>query len=162
MSFVVSRTRRIALAGAGGLLMIAALAGCSSDTTEKATDTAATPSPSTSSAPGTSSADVCAAVDTAKASLQALLDTDVAREGTDTVKTRLATLQSDVATLVDAGKDELAPKTAAVKDSVATLEDALAGLKEDPTAADLPPIRAALQAVKTSVEDLVTALRAGC
>jgi hypothetical protein len=161
MSRPFLRTRRVVLAGAGGLLVVAALAGCSADTTDSDTGVAASPSP-TAATTETSPADVCADVDTVDASLQALVGTNVAQEGTDTLKARFVTLESDIQTLVESGQSELAPRRAAVKGSMATLKDALAGLGEDPTAADLALVKPSLQAVKTSTEELVAALEGTC
>ena len=161
MNLLTHLTRRAVLGGVGGLLVIATLAGCSSETADNDTGAAATPSQSASTTE-TSAADVCADVDTAKASLQALVDTNVVQEGTDTLKTRFAALESDVQTLLESGQAELAPKTAEVKDSIAMLQDALAGLKNDPTAAELAPLKTSLQAVKTSTEDLIAAVEDTC
>jgi len=161
MSRTTSPARRVACAAAAPLLAIAVLAGCSADTTD--TQTAATTSPSLTSSAGESPpADVCADVDAAKTSLQALVDTDLLREGTDTLKMRLATLESDLRVLVDSGRVELAPESAAVKVSIATLEEVLAGVKENPTAADLASVRPALESVKNTTQDLVTAVESTC
>ena len=161
MSHVTSPARHVVLIGAGCLLAIAAFAGCSADKTNSETGT--TPSPSqTASATQSSSADVCADVDTAEASLQALVDTNIAQEGTNTLKARFVTFESDVQTLVESGQAELAPKTEAVKESIATLKEVLAGLTEDPTAGDLALVEPSLQAVKTSTEDLITSLDSTC
>lgn len=160
MSRITSPARRVGSTAAAALLAIAVLAGCSDDTTDA--QSGATASPSLTSSASESPADVCADVDTAQASLQALVDTDILQEGTDTLKARLATLKSDVQVLVDSGREELAPESAAVKESIATLEEVLAGLKEDPTAADLASVRPALESVKTTAQDLVTALESTC
>ena len=149
------RARRVARVGAGAVLALAALAGCSDTTTDDGTSATAT---STASA----TADVCSDLDAAQASLQALVDTDIAQEGTNTLKERFATLQSDLQTLWDSGQAESAPETAAVKESTAQLEDVLAGLKDQPTAANLAQVKPALQAVKTSTQDLITSLGSTC
>lgn len=161
MSRTTSPSRRVACAAGGALLSIAVLAGCSADTTD--TQTGATASPSLTSSAGESSpADVCADVDAAQASLGALVDTDILGEGTDALKTRLATLESDLQGLVESGRSELAPESEAVRESIATLEEVLSGLKEEPTAADVASVRPALESVKTTTQDLVTALESTC
>ncbi len=161
MSRITSPARRVVCAAAGLLLAIAVISGCSAGTAD--TQTGATASPSlTSSASESSPADVCADVDAAQTSLQALVDTDIPREGTDTLKARLATLESDLQGLVESGRSELDPESAAVKESIATLKDVLAGLKENPTAADLASVQPALESVKTTAQDLVTALESTC
>lgn len=63
---------------------------------------------------------------------------------------------------MESGQAELAPKTAAVKDSIAALQDALGKLKENPTAADLAMVKPALHAVQTSLDDLITDLESAC
>lgn len=160
MRRITSPALRVASAAAGPLLAMALVAGCSADTDTQA-GASVSPSP-TSSVSESPTADVCADVDAAQASLQALVDTDILREGTDTVKTRLATLKSDLQVLVESGRAEVAPESAAVKESIATLESVLAGLKEDPTAADLASVKPALESVATSAQDLVTALESTC
>lgn len=153
---MTSPARRVALVGAGLVLALSPLAGCSDDTTDGDT------SPTATSTESATTADVCSDLDTAKASLQALVDTNIAQEGTTTLKERFATLESDLQTLLESGQAELAPETAAVKDSLARLKDVLAGLKESPTAADLAQVKPSLQAVKTSTEDLITSLGNTC
>ena len=161
MSRTTSPARRVACAAAAPLLAIAVLAGCSADTTD--TQTGATTSPSlTSPASESPAADVCAEVDAAQTSLQALVDTDILTEGTDTLKMRLATLDSDLQALMDSGRAELDPESAAVKGSIATLKDVLADVKENPTAADLASVRPAVESVKNTTQDLVTALQSSC
>ena len=152
---MTSAARRTALAGAAVVLLLAPVAGCSDDTTDSDTSSTAT---STESA----TADVCSDVDTVKASLQALADTDVAQEGTNTLKERFATLQSDLQTLWGSAQAEAAPETDAVKAATAQLKDVLAGVKDSPTAADLAQVKPSLQAVKTSTEDLITSLGSTC
>jgi hypothetical protein len=156
MSPVTSRSRRLALAGAAGLLTFAGLAGCSSDTTDD-TATASSASPS-ASAP----ADVCSDVTTAQASLEALVGTKVVEEGTNTLKARFATFKADVQTLLEAGRAELAPKVESVETSIAELENVVADLKQDPTAADAALVRPTLQEIKMSTEELVAAVEERC
>lgn len=160
MSGTTFSARRVARTGAGALLAIAVVAGCSADTTDTATSPTAAPSQTASATQ--SPADVCADVDTAKASLQALVETDIVADGTDTLRQRLATLEADLRVLVDSGRAELAPRSTAVKESLATLDEVLGGLADNPTAADLAAVKPALEAVKTTTEDLVTALDTTC
>jgi hypothetical protein len=167
MSVLSGHTRRLAVAGAGGLLAALALAGCSSDTTDEGSSTASSPSESASesasaSTSASTSADVCANADTVQQSLDDLLGTDILQEGTDTVKERAATLKFKVEALVDSVQSGLAPQTAAVKASVDALEQVVGGLTEDPTKAELASIRPSLQAVKTSLEELVSAVQSTC
>jgi hypothetical protein len=138
-------SRRLALAGLCGLLVVT---GCASDPADEG--------------PGSSSDDVCADVDTARTSLDALLGTEIAQEGTDTFKQRLATFESDVAAVAESGQGELEQQTTAVEDSIATLQDVLGGLKDEPTTADLALVKPALQDLRTSAEDLVAAAGSIC
>jgi hypothetical protein len=138
-------SRRLALTGVGVLL---AVSGCASDPADDGS--------------GSSSDDVCADVDTARTSLDALLGTEIAQEGTDTFKERLATFEADVAAVAESGQGELEQQTAAVEDSITTLQDVLVGLKDEPTAADLALVRPALQDLRTSAEDLVAAAGSIC
>jgi hypothetical protein len=160
-----SAARRVVLACAGSLLAVAVLAGCSDDTTDGDTATepsSAESSSAESSSTGSSPSDVCADVDTAKASLQAVVGTDILKEGTDTLKARVDTLESDVKTLLESRQAELAPEAAAAEESLATLKDVLSGLKESPTAADLAQVRPSFKAVTTSVETLFASLGSTC
>jgi hypothetical protein len=161
MSALTSHTRRLGLACASGLLVTLSLAGCSSDSADE--DTTASPTPSESSLTAESpQAEVCADLDTARASLQALVDTDLVQEGTNTLKTRFETFKTDVQTLVDSAKAELAPQVAAVKASVATLQEVVTGLAEDPTAADVALVKPSLLAVKASAESLIDGVQQDC
>jgi hypothetical protein len=163
MIALTSHTRRLAVATAGGLLVAVALAGCSSDSTDDSTSTAGSPSEAASESETASApADVCADADTAKASLDALLATDVLQEGTATVKERAATVRSDVEALLASGSSELAPLKAAVEASISSLEDVLKGLPEELTAAEVAAIKPALEAAKTSVVELFDAVGSTC
>ncbi|HEU5037655.1 MAG TPA: hypothetical protein VFT70_11670 [Nocardioides sp.] len=158
----MSRTRRAVLAVAGGLLAIPGLGGCSSDSA--GTDTNPPETATTSAVPpsGSPSGDVCADVDRAQASLQAMVDTDVVREGTDTLRARFATFESDVRALLESGRSELAPAAAAVSDAIAGVKTRLAGLKDQPTGSDLARLKTDLQSLKSSTEDLITAVEDIC
>ena len=156
----VSPARRLVLGCAGSVLALAVLAGCSDDTTDG--DTATEASSAESSSTGSTPSDVCADVDTAKASLQAVVETDILREGTDTLKARVDTLGSDVKTLLESRQAELAPEAAAAEESIATLKEVLSGLKESPTAADLAQVRPSFKGVTTSVEALFASLGSTC
>ena len=161
MSTAIHATRRLGLACAGGLLVTIGLAGCGSDSDDDPT-ASGSPSETTSSAAESPPAEVCADLDTAKASLQALVDTDLLQEGTDTLKERFETFRTDVETLVDSAQAELAPQVAAVEASVAALEEVLTGLAEDPTAADVALVKPALLAVKASAESLIDGIQQDC
>lgn len=157
-----TRGQQVVLAVVACLMAIAGLAGCSSETADKDTGTSPTPSQTTSAATATPSADVCADVATAEASLQDLVGTEILQEGTDTLKARFATFKSDVQTLVESGKAAFAPKVESVQTSIATLEDTIASLKQDPTAAEAALIKPSLQSVKTSTEELIAAVGGTC
>jgi cell fate (sporulation/competence/biofilm development) regulator YlbF (YheA/YmcA/DUF963 family) len=156
---VISAARRTALAGAAIALVLAPIAGCSDDTTDSDTSSTAT---STATSTESATPAVCSDLDAVKASLQALVDTNVAQEGTNTLKERFASLQSDLETLWSSGQAEAAPETNAVKEATAQLKDVLAGIKDSPTAANLAQLKPALQAVQTSTEDLVSSLGSTC
>jgi hypothetical protein len=157
MSPAIRAVRRVSLACAGGLLVATGLAGCASDSPEDEPAASSSPSESTSAA-----GDVCAEVDTAKASLQALVDTELVEEGTNTLKERFETFTTDVQTLVDSAKAELAPQVAAVETSVAALQEVVTGLAEDPTAGDAALVKPALLAVAASVESLINGVQQDC
>ena len=161
-SVLTRATRRAAVASATALLAAVALAGCSSDSTDEDTTASASPSETTSTAAESPPAEVCADLDTAKASLQALVDTDLVQEGTNTLKERFETFRTDVQTLVDSAQAELAPQKAAVETSVAALQEVITGLAEDPTAADVALVKPALLAVKASTESLIDGVQQDC
>ena len=156
-----TRAQRVVLAVVACLMAIAGLAGCSSEKTDN-TGTSPSPSQTTSTATATPSADVCADVATAQASLQVLVGTEILREGTDTLNARFGTFKSDVQALVESGQAEFATKVEPVKTSLATLADTIASLKQDPTAAEAALIKPSLQAVKTSTEELIAAVGGTC
>jgi hypothetical protein len=161
MSRTSLRARRAGLTSAGALLALAVLAGCSSDTSSDEAGTASSPSQDSSSTTGTS-ADVCADLDTAKASLQALADTNIAQDGTTTLKARLTTVESDLQTVLDSAKAQFATQTTDVKSSLSTLDDSVAGLWDDPNATTLASVKTSLAAVKTSTQDLLTSVGDTC
>jgi hypothetical protein len=143
-------------------MTIVGLAGCSSDSTDDDTGTAPSPSATMSSASATSTADVCADVVTAQASLQTLVGTKVLQEGTDTLKARFATFKADVQTVVESGQAEFASKVEPVKSSIAALEDVIADLKQEPTAADAARIKPSLEDIKASTEELIASVGTTC
>jgi hypothetical protein len=156
--------RRVVLAGIGAMLaVVAGLAGCSSDSGDDgAATSSSSPSQAASAESGAPAEDVCAAAATAQSSLEALVGTSIVREGTDTLRERFSSFESDVQLLLESGQAELAPETAAVRAAVATLQGALSGLQQDPTAADAALIKPSLQAVKTSTDELIVAIRSAC
>lgn len=143
---------------AGGLLALG-LAGCSSDSS---TDSgASTPTPSATTTPSATDA-VCADAAEVRTSLDALVSTEVLREGTDTLKERFATFEASVRQLIDGARVEFAPQSDAARASVDDLKAALAGLADSPSVQDAAAIATSLAAVKTSVTALLDAVQAAC
>jgi hypothetical protein len=152
MSPVTSRSRRAVLTSAAVLLTLAGLGACASDTADEAGT-----EPSVSA-----SAEICTDVAAARESLEALVGTDVLEEGTDTLRARLATFESDVRALLAAGQAELAPEVESVETSLADLGDVVAGLQQEPTAAAVAQLKPAVQEVRTSTEELIAEVSETC
>jgi hypothetical protein len=170
---------------AASLLALAGVTGCSSEAVDEAASAAssvaasaaesvrasasaevsasvaASASAAASASPG-ASGQVCTDFATVQSSLDALTGTNIVQEGTNTLKERFATFQSDVASLVDSAQADFAGQTTAVKASLAALEAALTGLADSPSVADAAMIKPALEAVKTSTEELVAAVQGAC
>lgn len=144
---------RLALLGASGLLALGAVAGCSSNS-PTATESA-TPS-------DTASAAYCASVDAVSSSLGALVNTKIIQEGTDTLKSRFDTFQTDVGSLIDSAGANFATQGAAVDASVAILQTAVANVKDSPSAADVAALKPAIEGLSTSTNALVEAVKSAC
>lgn len=138
---------------ASGVLALGVLAGCSSGST--ANTESATPS-------DTASAAYCAGVDAVSSSLDALVKTKVLQEGTDALKSRFDTFRTDVRALTDSARANFAKESTQVDASVATLQTAVARLKDSPSAAEVASLKLALQGVSTSTKALVDAVKGAC
>lgn len=146
-------THRLALIGAVALISLPVLGGCASSSDNATTS----PTPSQ-----TVSAAYCAGVDTVKASLDALVSTNVISEGTATLNSRFETFQNDVKSLTDSARANFSSESAAVDSSVATLKSELAGLKDSPSVTQVAAIAKALKGVSDSTQALLDAVRAAC
>ncbi|MGB8021629.1 MAG: hypothetical protein WCF04_10410 [Candidatus Nanopelagicales bacterium] len=146
-------TSRLALIGAAALICVPVLGGCSSSSDS----TAESPTPS-----DTASAAYCASVDTVRASLDALVSTNVIKDGTATLKSRFEAFQADVKSLTDSARANFTSESAAVDASVATLKDEMAGLKDSPSVTQVAAIASALKSVSASTQALLDAVRAAC
>ncbi len=143
-------SRRFALVAASTLIGFTALTGCSSDSDD-------TMSPSESA-----SAAYCASVDAAATSLDALVATNVIEEGTATLRSRFDAFRADVDALVESAKSAFADETAAVEAAVAGLGDALQGVADSPSVAQVGEARAAIDEVSATSQTLIGAVRAAC
>ena len=166
-------TNRLLITGAAALLALG-LAGCSSDSaTMSPTDAAspaasmvATPVASPAASPAMSasmgSGATCAAADAAQASLQTVRDTQIVKEGTDTLKANFAAFQTDAQVLIEAARADFAPQTDAVQASIVVLRTAVDNLTQSPTLADAAAVAVAIKPVQASLLVLVTSVRTAC
>jgi hypothetical protein len=155
-----SLSRRLLIASASSLLVLG-LAACTSDTTDDATTPTSTQSAPATQATGDASA-LCADLETVRGSLDALVSTEVLREGTATLKERFATFESSVRDFIDAAQAEFAPQATAARAAVDDLKAAVDGLADSPSVSDVAAITAALASVRASVTALIDAVQGAC
>ncbi|MCU0284628.1 MAG: hypothetical protein MUD13_12175 [Candidatus Nanopelagicales bacterium] len=151
---------RLALLAGAALLVTLPLTGCSdsADTATTPTTSAAASAPAASAPAG----QVCADADTARASLQGLVDLNILQEGTNALKANFDTFKADVDTLIASAQAEFATETDAVKAAVADLQGAIAELAAEPSVADVAALAPALASVKSTTEALLTAVDQAC
>jgi hypothetical protein len=151
---------RLALLAGAALLATLPLTGCSdsADTATTPTTSAAASAPAASAPAG----QVCADADTARASLQGLVDLNILQEGTNALKANFDTFKADVDTLIASAQAEFATETDAVKAAVADLQGAIGELAAEPSVADVAALAPALASVKSTTEALLTAVDQAC
>ena len=120
-------TRHRALAGALATLLAFSACGDDDDGDQAATST------TTAEATTTSTGDeLCAAIDDAEQDIRALGDIDVLAEGTDAVEASLTTIRDDLAEIRELAPDTAPEEAEAFDDALASLDDAITALGDEP------------------------------
>ena len=160
---------RTAMAGAVALTLAIVLAGCSSSTSPSTSSSSAAPSSSASSSAASGSTSypagkeqICQARDQLKTSIDALTKPALLLGGTDAIKAAVTQVQTDVNSVVAAGKQDYAPQVNALQTSVDSLQTAVGNQGSGGVAANMQAVGTAIAATGTAAADLFTQLKAAC
>ena len=124
-------TRHLALATALATLLALSACGDDDDGDQAANST------TTAEATTTSSGDaLCAAIDDAEQDIRALGDSDVLAQGTDAVEASLTTIRDDVAEIRELAPDTAPEEAEAFDNALASLDDAISALGDEPITAE--------------------------
>ncbi len=123
--------RHRALAGALATLLVVSACGDDDDGDQAANST------TTAEATTTSTSDaLCAAIDDAEQDIRALGDSDVLAQGTDAVGASLTTIRDDVAEIRELAPDTAPEEAEAFDNALASLDDAISALGDEPITAE--------------------------
>ena len=124
-------TRHLALATALATLLALSACGDDDDGDQAANST------TTAEATTTSTSDaLCAAIDDAEQDIRALGDSDVLAQGTDAVGASLTTIRDDVAEIRELAPDTAPEEAEAFDNALASLDDAISALGDEPITAE--------------------------
>lgn len=163
--------RRRRTAWAGGLLLTAtfALAGCGQSAPSSGANVSGVASssaaPTSMASPGGSANPaVCRDVAQLRASIAALKDVQVVKQGTDAAKQALTRVQQDFTTLVQTAHDQASAAVAKIQADAAAVRAAIAaaGSGSTPSAQELAVIRARVGVLVQDTKSLIEEVGAGC
>ena len=142
------------------------LAGCSSGSTSTSPSTTPTPTATPTATPtgtptGTATA-VCADAKALRASLAALENVNVRRNGSAALESALADVKTKLDATVASASGALKPQVDQVKTAFEGLQSATTGLTKDNLAAKAPAIRTALTQLGTATKALASTLSQDC
>jgi hypothetical protein len=156
--------RRI-LAGVFAVLLAAAVAACSSTSdTAGAGSSAPSSSASESSAADSSgsSADLCAAVTSLKASVDALKNVQLSTDGLPALQGALESVKTDTQRVVDAGKAQYQVQVTRLQADAKALQVAVDAAKAAPSAATLAAVRTAISTAGDDMRSVADDLGSHC
>lgn len=164
----IPRQRRLrpAVVAIGAVVVVLALTGtgCSSSTTPSTT-TSAPASAAGSSSPANDQAgkeQVCAARDQLKTSVTALTDASLLAAGTTAIKAEVAQVQSDLAAVKKAGKQDYETQVDAMQSAVDQLQTAAGKVGNGDAAQNMQAVGTAIAATGVAAEDLFSKLQTTC
>jgi hypothetical protein len=141
---------RSCVVGVVTVVLGAGISACSSD-------------PGTESAAATSpTADVCAAADALRGSLNALGDVQVVEEGTDALATAWTAAEDDLTRLSDDASAEYADEVAGVQAAADAVRSALDDAQDQPSAQTLGDAAAAVRVFRQDAGALVEEVSSTC
>jgi hypothetical protein len=156
------------MAGAVAVTLAIVLAGCSSSTSPSTSSSASSSSSAASSAASGSTSypagkeEICGARDQLKTSIDALTKPALLLGGTDAIKAAVTQVQTDVGSVVAAGKQDYAPQVTALQTSVDSLQTAVGNLGSGNVTANMQAAGTAIAATGTAAADLFTQLKTAC
>lgn len=179
---------RSAVVGAALVVVVVAVAGCSSSDTNPTTPSTSTSvssavsassspssrpqtagSPSSTHASSTGSASypagkeqVCQARDQLTTSIGALTNTSLLTGGTNGIKAAVEQVQNDLTAFTTAAGQDYQPQVNALKSSLQQLQTTTGNLQDDNLAGNLQTLGTGIAAVATAATDLFTQLKAAC
>ncbi len=148
-----------------GFALLGVLAGCSSSAPSTGSSPSAAEATGVSSASATpaaaSSAD-CAQVEALKASLVALGDVNVVKDGVDALNSAIATVKTDLDAASATASSNLAPELDQVRTALAAVQTATSGVTKDNVRDKAPAIASSLRQLTTATSALSEALAHSC
>jgi hypothetical protein len=144
---------KLLVVGSIGLSIVAG--ACSSSSSSSS-------SPSSLSSASPSVNAYCSQEQAVKDSYNALVDTDVTAEGTNTLKTRFDTFSSDLASFKTAAGSQFSSEMTAVQTSVDQLKTIVDDADTAGVATTATQFAVGLTTLKTSIETLFAAVDAAC
>ena len=161
---IVIGSRRRTIAGAAvraamaALLCVAVVGGCSAQST-----TPSTPPATSAAAPATYSPELCSAATQFQTAANAIGQLDATKAGTDGVKAALQNLADTGRSLETAAEAQFGPQVAELKQSLASLQNTIAGISDQATlSAKLGALTASVAQVEAAAKPIVDSVRTGC
>jgi hypothetical protein len=156
-------SRRVLLAVAAALAL--GTAACASSGTEPAASSSpvsSAPGSPTASADMSSSAAECHAADDLRASITALGQVDIVKQGTNAVQQSFAQVESALAALAAAAKGQHGPQLQQVQADATAVQAALDQAKAGPSASTLGALATAVHTLIQDARTLLAAVGATC
>ena len=137
---------------------------CATSGTQPAASSASASSAPVSSFPASASstADVCRAADDLRASIDALTQIDVVKQGTDALQQALTQVQADLTDLAEHARAQFGPQVQQVQSDVDALRSALEQVKANPSAETTRAVMSALRTLGKDTRTLLTSVGSSC
>ena len=154
--------RAVVRAAVASLLGVAVVGGCSAPSTPPSTPPPPAAAPA-AAAPGTYSPELCSAAAQFQTAGNAVSQLDATKIGTGGVKDALQNLADAGRALVTTAEAQFGPQVAELKQSVASLQNTIAGIgDQDNLSAKLGALTASVAQVEAAAKPIVDSVRTGC
>jgi capsule polysaccharide export protein KpsE/RkpR len=145
------------------VVTVAFLAGCSSAATSgTGTSTATSGASASASASASDKAAVCASAGKLKDDVVALKDVNIRANGTSAVSAQLTKIQQQLDVVKSDAQGQFAPQITGLQSAVSTLSSSLSAAKGNLNGGTLTTLAAAVGAVVTAGNSLVSAISGTC
>jgi capsule polysaccharide export protein KpsE/RkpR len=149
--------------GRSAVVIVAFLAGCSSAATSgTGTSTATSGASASASASASDKAAVCASAGKLKDDVVALKDVNIRANGTSAVSAQLTKIQQQLGVVKSDAQGQFAPQITGLQNAVSTLSSSLSAATGNLNGGTLTTLAAAVGAVVTAGNSLVSAISGTC